>query len=707
MGKDKTILEQMNAYANDCINGAIPACQWVQKSCERHFADLERDDIYFSEEHAKRVCAFVQLMRHVKGQFARQCIRLQPWQVFFVGSLFGWMRKDTKRRRYTEANLTVSRKQGKGQWIETPIWTTNGFKKLLDVHVGDVVLDDCAKPCNVIAESEINHLPCFEMVFSNGQKIICDCEHKWGVWDRVQWGVPQYSVLSIPRLFKWFSKVDGRRTYGIIPQKLFLRKFDGSHDCPKEEVEIVSIKKVPSVPTKCIQVDSPSNLFLTGRTMIPTHNSLLLNSLGHYCLTADQEMGAECILAASKESQAKDIFGVALQMVNMNKDYREFYHLKTTSEVIRFPITGSYFTFVIGTPVDGSNPHFAGIDEYHQHKTNGAYEALKTGMGARTNPILLSISTAGSDFKGPYKRYLDYCRKVTSGVIADDRLFSMEYTIDPDDDWQDFSVWAKANPNMGISVQEEYLRSQLEKAKSDVSSRSNILTKHLDVWNNDSTSWIDMSQWMKCGANISMDDFKDEQCWLGLDLASRVDLCSLIFIFRRGGQYYVFGKHYLNRERVNRTENQHFRAWEAQGYLTVTEGAQTDFTRIESDLQELATRFRIQELAYDPREATYLMQHVREWAAFPCVEVHQGPRDFSEPMKVLEAKYLSKEITHANDPVINWAASNVILKNTSNKLFYPARRDQDDKIDPIVAMIMALGRAELVHKEMDFSIFAI
>lgn len=706
MAKEKTIRGQMDDYANACLHDKVAACGWVKMACERHFRDFERDDIYFSEEHAQRVINFVQLMRHVKGQFARQCIRLQPWQVFFVGSLFGWMRKETKRRRYTEANLTVSRKQGKGQWIETPIYTTKGFKKLLDVHVGDVVFDECGNPCNVIAESEINHLPCFEVVFSNGENIICDCEHKWGIWTKFL-RISRYSVLPIPRFFAMFRKSDWRRTYGIFPQNFFLRKFDGSHDYQKEEVEIISIKKVPSVPTKCIQVDSPSNLFLTGRTMIPTHNSLLLNSLGHYCLTADNEMGAECILAASKESQAKDIFGVALQMVNMNKDYREFYHLKTTSEVIRYPITGSYFSFVIGTPVDGSNPHFAGIDEYHQHKTNGAYDALKTGMGARANPILLSISTAGSNFKGPYKRYLDYCRKVVSGSIADDRLFSMEYTIDQDDDWQDFSVWAKANPNMGVSVNEDYLRSQLAKAKSDVASRSNILTKHLDVWNNDSTSWIDMAQWMKCGASISMEDFRDEQCWCGLDLASRVDLCSLIFIFRRGKQYYTFGRHYLNRERVNRTENQHFRAWEAQGHLIVTDGAQTDFTRIEYDLQELATRFKIQELAYDPREATYLMQHVREWANFPCVEVRQAPSDFSEPMKVLEAKYLSKEITHPNDPVINWAASNVILKNTSNKLFYPARRDVDDKIDPIVAMIMALGRAELVHKEADFSIFVI
>lgn len=541
-------LKILNKYAKDCLNGKIMVGQQIKFACERHFKDLERKDIYWNEEAAARVINFVQCMRHVKGVLARRKIVLEPWQIFFIGSVYGWYRKKTKVRRFTEGHLNIGRKNSK---------------------------------------------------------------------------------------------------------------------------------------------------------------TTLCSALGHYMLVADGEMGAECIMAAAKEDQAKDLFAVALQMVHMNPEYKRFYQLHTTKQVIEFPATGSYYTFVIGTPVDGSNPSLILIDEYHQHKTNAAYDALKTGMGARKNPLLFVISTAGMNFKCDYKRYVDYCRKVTSGIINDDNLFSMEYSLDDSDDWQDFSLWAKANPNMGISINVEYLKSQYNKALADLASRSAILAKHCNIWNNVSSNWIDMSEWQKCYSQTSLDNFEGCECWCGLDLASRVDLCSLIMVFRRDNEYYIFGKHYLNKERILRPENHHFRAWEDEGFLISTDGAQTDFNRIEEDLKELSSRFKIQELAYDPREATYLMQHVREWASFPCVEVSQSPVSFSEPMKVLEANYLSHTIHHNNDPLINWAASNVILKNTSNKLFYPARRDQDDKIDPIVALIMALGRAELVHKEADFSIFGL
>lgn len=542
------ILDTINKYVEGCLADEIKVGKQIRFACLRHRKDLRREDIHWNEEAAARAISFIQCMRHTKGQLARRKIVLEPWQIFFIGSIFGWYRKKTEVRRFREAHLNVGRKNGK---------------------------------------------------------------------------------------------------------------------------------------------------------------SLLMNSCGHYCLVADKEMGAECFIAGAKETQAKSVFGVALQMIHMNPEYKRFYGLETTTETIRFPATGSYFTFIVGAPADGGNPSFVGLDEYHEHKTNAAYDALKNGMGARKQPLMLNISTAGMDFRCDYKRYVDYCRKVVAGILEDDTLFTLEYSLDDNDNWQDFSVWQKANPNLGVSVNEEFLYSQYKKAMSDIASRSSILTKHCNIWNNASQNWIDMAEWQKCYSALKLEDFAGDECWCGLDLASRVDLCSLVMVFRRSGEYYVFGRHYLNKERVLRPENHHFRAWEAEGWLVTTDGVQTDFNQIEDDLKELASKYQIQELAYDPREATYLMQHVREWASFPCVEVSQSPVSFSEPMKVLEANYLSHTLHHNNDPLINWAASNVILKNTRTKLFYPARRDQDDKIDPIVAMIMALGRAELVHRESDFSIFSL
>lgn len=544
-----TILERMNDYAESCIEGKISVCTQVIQACQRHCNDLKRTDIYFDESAAKRAIDFVQLMRHVKGKWAGKPIVLEPWQIFFIGSIFGWKRGSDDLRRYREGNLTLPRKNAKS--------------------------------------------------------------------------------------------------------------------------------------TTIVGVDN-------------------------YMLTGDGEEGAEILLAASKEDQAKDLFNIALEMLRRNPDYRDYYGLTSTTETIRQPATGSIFRYVVGSPVDGSNPHCGHIDEYHQHKNNVAYEAIKNGMGAREQPILLIASTAGMDLKSPYYDYIKYCRKVVSGAVEDDSLFSLEYTIDEDDEWQDFNCWKKANPNINVSIFEEYLRSQHAKAIADVSSRSSILTKHLDIWNNESSSWIDIQKWLQCGDDkLRLEDFYGQDCWLGLDLASRVDLCSLMMVFRQGEKFVVFGKHYLNRDRVSLSENSHLQKWELSGHLTVTEGAQTDFTAVENDIRELSQQFNVQELAYDPREATFLMQQIREWAPFPCIEVPQGPAQFSEPMKVLEAAYLSGNLTHANDPVLNWAASNVILKSTTAKMIYPSKRTKEEKIDPIVALIMALSRAEIAHKPLDIGIFCI
>ena len=180
-----------------------------------------------------------------------------------------------------------------------------------------------------------------------------------------------------------------------------------------------------------------------------------------------------------------------------------------------------------------------------------------------------------------------------------------------------------------------------------------------------------------------------------------------MIVFRKDSKFYVFGKHYLNRERVNRSENRHFQNWELSGNLTVTEGAQTDFTAVENDVKMFSEMFNIQELAYDPREATFLMQQIREWANFPCIEISQSPAHFSEPMKVLEAAYLSGDLVHSNDPILNWAASNVVLKNTSSKTIYPAKRNPEEKIDPVVALIMALSRAEIASTPLDIGVFCL
>lgn len=532
-----SVLQVIQGYVDGCLSGDIPSCKWIKFACERHNKDLLRDDVYFDEAAAEKVIRFIELMKHVKGKWAGKRLFLEPWQKFFVGSLFGWKRTDTGLRRFREGNLLICRKNGK---------------------------------------------------------------------------------------------------------------------------------------------------------------TTLFEGIDLYMLSADGEAGAEVILGASKEPQAKELFDIAQAMIRANEPYRKFYKPTVTTETIRIPATNSVYRYVIGKPADGGNSHAAHIEEAHEHKSDAAYNTLKNGMGAREQPLLYIASTAGSDIKGFYYKYVEYCRKVVSGVVEDDTLFSLEYTIDEEDAWEDFNCWKKANPNLGISVFEDFLRSQHSKALAQVSARTDILTKHLNVWNNSSTSWIDLKKWLECGDdNLDIENFKGTECWIGLDLASRVDLCSLMITFKNQDDYFIFGKHYINRAKADLPENKHYQDMELAGWLTVTDGSETDFSFIEQDLKDLSEKFAIQELAYDPREASFLIQKVKEWASFPCIEFSQSPVNFSEPMKVLEAAYITGRIHHCNDEVLNWAASNVILKNTANKLFFPAKRSIEDKIDPIVALIMSVSRAEV------------
>ena len=666
-----SVLQVIQGYVDGCLSGEIPSCKWIKFACERHNKDLLRDDIYFDEAAAEKVIRFIELMKHVKGKWAGKRLILEPWQKFFVGSLFGWKRVETGLRRFREGNLLICRKNGKGLALDTPLPTPTGWTTMGDVQVGDTLFDEQGNECKVTFTSDIHHIDCYEITFSNGEKIVCDGDHLWGV-----------------------SRLDSGRRSLVDTRNLFFFVSSGEF-ISVSTLAITEIKEVETVPTKCIQVNSPNSLFLCGRTMIPTHNTTLFEGIDLYMLSADGEAGAEVILGASKEPQAKELFDIARAMIRANEPYKKFYKPTVTTETIRIPATNSVYRYVIGKPADGGNSHAAHIEEAHEHKSDAAYNTLKNGMGAREQPLLYIASTAGSDIKGFYYKYVEYCRKVVSGVVEDDTLFSLEYTIDEEDDWEDFNCWKKANPNLGISIFEDFLRSQHSKALAQVSARTDILTKHLNVWNNSSTSWIDLKKWLECGDDdLSVENFRGSECWIGLDLASRVDLCSLMIVFKNQDKYFVFGKHYINRAKADLPENKHYRDMELAGWLTVTEGSETDFSFIEQDLKELSEKFAIQELAYDPREASFLIQKVKEWASFPCIEFSQSPVNFSEPMKVLEAAYITGRIHHCNDEVLNWAASNVILKNTANKLFFPAKRNIDDKIDPIVALIMAVSRAE-------------
>ena len=425
----------------------------------------------------------------------------------------------------------------------------------------------------------------------------------------------------------------------------------------------------------------------------------LAATIGLLMFTAESSPGAEIYCGATSEDQANEVFRPATAMSERAEGFKDYYGIEVMKSSIFRESGLSFFKKLIGKPGEGQSPYCSIHDEYHEHTTSEQVDSMKTGMGARQEPLQLIITTAGTNMASPCKEFDDYTRKVLEGILHDDRLFALHYTVDEDDEWSDFDNWKKSNPNYGVSVQEDYLLAQYTEATQRVSQQNVNRTKHLNEWMNVGTAWMNMLVWRKCeDRELKLDDFVGEKCWVGIDLASKIDITARMLLFNRGDMWYVFGRYYLPSNTIWLPENTHYQRWVKEGWITETEGARTDFRVLENDLKEDCKKHPIRELAFDPREASYLIQNINEWSMdkFDCIEITQGPAHISEPMKELEAIIYDNKLRFNGDPVLTWMVSNTITKKSlggSVKYDYPSKERDSQKIDGVVALIMALSRA--------------
>lgn len=437
--------------------------------------------------------------------------------------------------------------------------------------------------------------------------------------------------------------------------------------------------------------------------------------VGLFMAFADDEAGAQVFSGATSMEQAYAVFRMAWQMVKNNPEFQRHFGLELSGTVVNPGViyqmaTGSRFTPIIGKPGDGDSPSCAIIDEYHEHSTPVMYDAMKTGMGARSQPLLLIITTAGVDTSGPCHKKHDDAVKVLNGTMENDDLFPVVYSIDPDDDWTHFAVWRKANPNYGVSVREDFLRGMLRDAMQSPSEQNIKQTKHLNRWMNAGVGWMNMVIWERQkDPSLSLEMFRGKKCWLGADLASKIDIASLAYIFKTDAGFVFFCKHYLPEDTIELPHNAHYRQWRDQKWLIQTDGARTDLRRMENDIKDASKMFSVQSLAFDSHESNYLITNVQEWASFDCIDIPQGPTHMSEPMKEMEAGIYGGTLHHQGDPVLTWMMGNVVKKEGRTggpvKYYYPTKQHDQNKIDGVVAGIMALSRAMLQVPEKKYQMF--
>ena len=441
--------------------------------------------------------------------------------------------------------------------------------------------------------------------------------------------------------------------------------------------------------------------------------STLLSGIGLFCLCADHEPGAEVYSFATTREQAKIVFGDAQTMARGNRALQEAYGLEVTAHALYVPATNSTFQAksAEGSTLDGLNTHLAIIDELHAHKKRDVFDVVETSLGKRRNSLMVSITTAGVDRTGICYEQRTLVTKILSGSLQDESYFGVIYTLDPDDDWKSDEALAKANPNWGVSVRPEVIRALQAKAIATPSAENNFKTKHLDVWCNADVGWMDMKAWDAC-ADESLDesDFDGEPCWLGLDLASTSDMTAKVKIFQRkidgSSHYYLFGDYWLPRTAIERGVNSQYQGWEYLGYLHVCEGPVTDFAEIRDSILEDCGRYSVQSVAYDPFQAVQLSKELSD-DGVPMVLCKQTVANLSDPMKQFQALVLDHRLHFNGDPVLTWMVSNVVCHVDVKENIYPRKDAPENKIDGVVAGIMALSRALLndEHRAMDLNEF--
>lgn len=451
--------------------------------------------------------------------------------------------------------------------------------------------------------------------------------------------------------------------------------------------------------------DTGLRRFLEAYEEVPRKNAKSTKGSGIllYMLTADGEHGAECYTAATTRDQARIVFDDAKAMAQRSPGLSTHLGLAILQHSLTVAASASKAAPLAaeGSTLDGLNVHFALLDELHAHKTRAVYDVIDTARGAREQALLMTITTAGTDRSGICYERRTHVTKILEGVVTDERVFGIIYTIDDGDDYFSPASWAKANPNYGVSVMPGDMEAQARKAEAMPSALSNFLTKRLNVWVSGESPWMDMRAWERC-ADLALRDlqaYAGAKAWLGLDLAQKKDFAALCIVFEVDGVWHVCTRLYLNELAVQESGNAHLTGWARQGHVVMTDGDITDFDVVADDLREMCRTFDVQEIAFDPALSMYFAGKLIE-EGLPLVEITQRALFFTPPLIQVENLVLEKKLRHDANPVMNWMVSNLVVKVSKfNELRSPTKERPENKIDGPMAMLMALGRALATSKE--------
>lgn len=437
---------------------------------------------------------------------------------------------------------------------------------------------------------------------------------------------------------------------------------------------------------------------------IPRKNgkTILASGVGNFMFMADREEGADIFAAATKRDQAKILWtdaqktlSAALKrLVTPNAQAIEF---KPLNAIFK-PLSKDFDS------LDGLNPHCALIDELHAHKDRGTFDVLESALGARTHPLLLSITTAGFNKSGICFEQRKLVLRILAGLVEHDAYFGFVTAIDPGDDWTSPKIWHKANPNLGVSINVDTLADLNKTARESPNAENNFRCKRLNEWTAQEVRWCPMEHWERCvgpvPADAMLEQLRGRTCYGGLDIASTRDLASLVLVFppqSDAERWRVLAWFWCPEAAVSKRaqqDRQGYAGW-VKTWVTATEGNSIDQSAIRATLWQLRDQYDLRAVAFDPHNMTECYQQLlREgWPADRLFEFRQSASAYNEPMKKFLDLIRDEDIEHGDNPVLSWNFENLSVKTDHNGNIKPDKEKSQDKIDGACAFFMGLGVA--------------
>ncbi|MBT8198948.1 MAG: terminase large subunit [Acidimicrobiia bacterium] len=416
-----------------------------------------------------------------------------------------------------------------------------------------------------------------------------------------------------------------------------------------------------------------------------------------YCLFEDGEPCAEIYGAAAEYHQASLCFEHVRGMIYQEPSLEErckIYNGQAKS--VQLPEDWSTYRVIAsgGKNAHGYNTHFAVIDELHAHGSRELVDVLMTSTGARDQPMIVHITTSDYDRPSICNEKHDYACKVRDGVVDDLSFLPVIYEASPEDDWTDPDVWAKANPNLGVSCSLEYLERECKRAQEIPTYENTFKRLHLNIRTEQDVRWIPLSLWDECATEVDPKQLEGCKCFLGVDLAATSDVAAAVAYFPMDdGRDQVLAWFWVPKDEAEKREKRDkvpYVTWSRQGLLKMTPGNVIDYDVIRADIGDLAEKYKVERIGLDPWNSQQLeTQLVGD--GFDVVKFRQGFGSLSGPSKEFEKRVKGRRLRHGGNPILRWMASNVVVDMDAAGNIKPNKKKSSEKIDGIVSLVMAIG----------------